>query len=123
MKNVHFLGFKSREALPAYMCAMDVNLLAYRVASDLWTEGIYPLKLHEYLATGRPVVGAALSTLKPFSDIVTIADTLDGWENGLAAALADEAPDRFEQRRETARANSWDTRVDLLERELAQRLR
>jgi glycosyltransferase involved in cell wall biosynthesis len=123
MQNVHFLGFKNRKALPAYMCAMDVNLLAYRVASDLWTEGIYPLKLHEYLATGRPVVGAGLSTLKPFSNVIAIADTADEWENAIAAALIDASPERLEQRREVARANSWETRVALLERELAQQLR
>lgn len=118
MSNVHILGFKHHRDLPAYVSAMDVNLLAYRLGPQLWTEGIYPLKLHEYLASGRPVVGADMSTLRKFSDIIAIADTLATWEEAVAAALIDVSPDASERRRAVARANSWEMRAALLEREL-----
>jgi glycosyltransferase involved in cell wall biosynthesis len=118
MRNVHFLGFKHHRDLPAYVSAMDVNLLAYRLGPQLWTEGIYPLKLHEYLASGRPVVGADLSTLRKFSDVVAIAHTAATWEEAVDAALIDRSPDASERRRAVARANTWEKRAALLEREL-----
>jgi glycosyltransferase involved in cell wall biosynthesis len=114
MRNVHFLGFKNRHELPTYVSAMDVNLLAYRRAPHLWTDGIYPLKLHEYLASGRPVVGANLSTLRSFADVVSIADTSRDWEQAIAAAIADVSPASIKKRRDVARRNSWDARAAIL---------
>jgi glycosyltransferase involved in cell wall biosynthesis len=123
MKNVQFLGFKNRDVLPLYMSAMDVNLLSYRVASHLWTEGIYPLKLHEYLATGRPVVSAGLPSVRPFADVIAITDTVGAWEDAIAAALTEASPQKSQQRQAVARANSWETRVALLQQELARQFR
>src|SRR5262249_46664820 len=52
LPNVHFLGGKPVRAIPGYTQHMDVSALAYRV--DDYTKFIYPLKLHESLASGHP---------------------------------------------------------------------
>jgi len=51
--NVHFLGGKRIGELPGYTQHLDVCAMYY--ALNDYTKFIYPLKLHEYLATGRPV--------------------------------------------------------------------
>ncbi len=119
LPNAHFLGFKPHSALPPYVSNMDVNLLAYRLSGDMWSEGIYPLKLHEYLAAGRPVVGADLPSVRAFHEVVEIARTREEWESAIAAALRDGGVERVEARRLVARRNDWDARVDTLERRLA----
>ena len=53
--------------------------MCYRLSDDLWVEGIYPLKLHEYLAAGRPIVSADVPSIRPFADVVAIArDAVSG---------------------------------------------
>jgi glycosyltransferase involved in cell wall biosynthesis len=109
--NVHFLGFKSPTDLPAYMSAMDVNVMWYRLGDDVWTAGIYPLKLHEYLAVGRPVVSTDLPVVRAFDDVIRIAANPEDWEHGIAEALAGRATGSPEQRRERARQNDWNARA------------
>jgi glycosyltransferase involved in cell wall biosynthesis len=120
LPNAHFLGFKPHTDLPRYVAAMDVNLLAYRISEDLWTEGIYPLKLHEYLAAGVPVIGADLPSLRPFADVVKIIDRTADWEPAIAAALEGRGAGTRDTRRAVARENSWEARVAELERRLNQ---
>ena len=57
-KNVYFLGGKKPEDLPKYMKEMDVCLMCYRKTG--YTNYIYPMKLHEYLACGKPIVATCV---------------------------------------------------------------
>ena len=117
LANVHFLGEKPHTALPAYAAHMDVNTICYR-ADKGWWNAAAPLKLHEYLATGRPVVSVDLPDIRTFSDVVRFVRGGEEWPDAIAAALADRSPQAVERRRRVARANSWDNRVDLLDHHL-----
>jgi glycosyltransferase involved in cell wall biosynthesis len=117
--NVHFLPLKPREMVPHYVCSMDVNIMCYRLADDLWVEGIYPLKLHEYLAAGRPVVSADVPSIRPFGHVVAIARNWQQWERAIEVALTSGEPGSTADRRRVAEANSWNARVRQLEVELS----
>ena len=80
LPNVHFLGEKPVSALPSYTQHMDVCMLCYKV--DDYTKFIYPLKLHESLATGLPCVGAPIRTLQEFPEVLDLADTRGGMVGG-----------------------------------------
>lgn len=47
--------------------------MPYRVND--YTKYIYPMKLHEYLAGGRPTVGSRIRSLEDFAGIVDLAMT------------------------------------------------
>jgi len=85
--NVHFLGAKSSAELAQYPQHFDVCTMPYVV--DGYTDNIYPLKLHEYLACGRPVVGTPIRSLKDFSQVIIgLASGLEEWSAALSAGLA-----------------------------------
>ncbi len=61
--NVHYLGKKDYQELPAYLAGWDVALMPF--ALNKATHFISPTKTLEYLAGGRPVVST------PIPDVVT----------------------------------------------------
>lgn len=57
--NIHYLGSRSYDALPAYIAGWDVALMPF--ALNEATRFISPTKTPEYLAAGRPVVSTAVT--------------------------------------------------------------
>lgn len=113
--NVHFLGAKTVEELAAYPGHFDVCLMPYRRTA--YTDFIFPLKLHEYLAGGAPVVGTPIRTLADFSGVVRLADGPEAWSREVAAALdagGDASGDARRERRAVARRHDWDRLADLV---------
>jgi glycosyltransferase involved in cell wall biosynthesis len=108
LPNVHFLGSKRSDELMRYPRHFDVCLMPYRITA--YTNCIYPLKLHEYLASGRPVVGTPIRTLRDFAHVVGIAEGVEAWSTALEAALSAEAdsPAAVERRVAVARRHDWD---------------
>ena len=76
LENVYFLGMKPLNQLPAYSRHLDVGLLPYQVND--YTNCIYPLKLHEYLASGIPVVSTPIERALQYTDVVSIASDAPG---------------------------------------------
>ena len=107
LPNVHLLGTRAVDRLPAYAQHLDVGIMPYDV--DDYTKFIYPMKLHEYLATGVPVVGTPIRTLEDFASVISLADTVDGWSEALERAVAPDAraPDRIAQRQAVACEHDW----------------
>ena len=112
--NVHFLGEKHRTEAPAYICNMDVNLMLYR-RDETWIKAIYPLKLHEYLAVGQPIVSADIPAVREFSDVVRIAAGFADWQQAIEEALRSGGTGTRSERRAVAAQNSWDARAAMLD--------
>ncbi len=112
LPNVYFLGAKSVEALPAYMHAFDVALMPY--AHNLWTEHINPLKLYEYLATGRPIVSTGIPAVLEFRDVVRIEDNREAFVLAIDQALHETTPELSTKRQEVARQHTWNQRIETL---------
>ena len=122
LPNVYFLGSKPVRMLPAYTQHLDVCMLCYAVND--YTKFIYPLKLHEYLASGRPVVGSPIRSLLEFAQIIRLARTIDEWSQALHDSLAPAASSvsQVEARRSTARQHDWNRLVELIAHALCDRL-
>lgn len=112
--NVHVLPRKTQAELAAYPQHFDVCAMPYRI--DRYSRSVYPLKLHEYLASGRPVVATPLEAVREFSHVVTAAQTVDEWVTAVerwlhpATAAAVTAADR----QSVARRFDWDDIVERL---------
>ena len=122
LKNVHMLGGKSVTDLAAYPQHFDVCTMPYTV--DGYTNNIYPLKLHEYLASGQPVVGSPIRSLKDFTHVIALASTKDEWSAALADALrpALHAPDAAARRQDIARRNDWSELIHGIVETICRRL-
>ncbi len=114
LDNVHFLGAKPYYVLPSYTTHMDVNTMCYRNVSGGWWTAIYPLKLHEYLAAGKPIVGTNLEVLQEFRSVVAIAETAEEWLHALSLAVHAGGTGTKHERQSVALQNSWAFRAEVL---------
>ncbi len=120
--DVLFVGPKPVESLSGYLSVFDVCIIPYLINES--TNTMYPVKLHECLATGKPVVATGLRELQPFSAILELANDADEFVQAIASSLAVNDPTQAAKRVVIARENSWQARAqqvsELLEEELAK---
>lgn len=107
-KNVHFLGLKRKEDLPGYLRAMDVCIIPYQLKRN----SITPLKLLEYLASGKSVVSVNLPEVRPFKNIVRIVEDHNEFRDAIERALENETDDQILKRLETAHNHSWENKIE-----------
>ena len=110
--NIHFLGFKEPDALPSYLKAIDVCIMPSRQSSLM--EAVFPLKLFEYLAAGKPVVAIRTAELEPYSRVISLVDTAEEFLESIKACLQNNSDARIKERVDAARANTWEARVETL---------
>lgn len=122
LRNVYFLGHKPIETACAYPQYMDVCLLPYK--DNDYTKYIYPLKLHEYLAGGKPIVGTSIRSLMDFAQVIKLASTQEDWSRALTESLDPSAisTEQVEKRRSIARQVDWGTLVHKIAGTLCNRL-
>jgi glycosyltransferase involved in cell wall biosynthesis len=110
MPNVVFIGPRPVSELPSYLQYMDVLIIPYQLS--VLTKSIYPLKLNEYLAAGKPVVSSKFSDdIKTFSDVVYLADDQDQFIRLIDVAIDEDSAMRSKQRIQRASENTWSARV------------
>jgi glycosyltransferase involved in cell wall biosynthesis len=76
MSNIHFIGPKNHEQLPAYIQRWNVALLPFKNNQQI--KMCNPLKLREYLASGTPIVSTDFPALKPYKmHVMTVTNKQD----------------------------------------------
>jgi glycosyltransferase involved in cell wall biosynthesis len=122
LPNVHLLGGKSSVELSAYPQHFDVCMLPYRV--DDYTKYIDPLKLGEYMASGRPAVGTPILPLQEVAGLIALADTPEEWRRSIEAALDPAANTAAEcaRRQSWSRTRTWDAIVETILNKVEQHL-
>jgi glycosyltransferase involved in cell wall biosynthesis len=110
LKNVHWVGPRNHQALPAYLKSFDVGLIPFRQVP--LTHNANPIKLYEYLAAGVPTVSTSLPAVQAMPGSVWLAD-----DAATIAACCDEAmrhnsPAERAARSQSMLAKSWTQRLE-----------
>lgn len=101
--NIHYLGAKGYQELPAYLAGWDVALLLF--ARNEATRFISPTKTPEYLAAGKPVISTSIrDVVRPYGEngLVKIADRDDDFVKAVEGILGADESER----------SQWLARVD-----------
>lgn len=87
LPNVHLLGRREHDDLPAYCRAFDIAIIPYDM-TQARMESVNPVKTKELLAAGCPIVAAAVPELENMSEDILIARSADEWIAAIEQQLA-----------------------------------
>ncbi|RYZ97433.1 MAG: glycosyltransferase family 1 protein, partial [Sphingobacteriaceae bacterium] len=107
--NIHFLGSKPGEQLPAYINAFDVCLNPQLI--NQVTIGNYPRKIDEYLAMGKPTVATRTEAMSVFGGHTYLCDTKEDYIIAIQKALDEDSPEKQQERTEFAATHTWENNV------------
>lgn len=113
LPNVHILGPRPYDQLPAYLAACDVCLIPFHLSP--FVLACDPIKAYEYLAAGKPVVATPIPRLRVFGDAIRVAEDADGFIAQIEQAMATENAAAASGRLALAQQHSWEKRVDDIE--------
>ena len=121
MDNIIFTGSKDIRSLPQYLQYMDVAIIPFLL--NKLTKSIYPLKINEYLAAGRPVIATNFSEdIRTFADVIHIAENEEQFVNLIDPAINQHNEQSIQQQSAVAHSNTWEARVnqiwDIVERKI-----
>lgn len=107
--NVRLLGSQPPDALPHFVQHFDLGIVPF--LNNELTAGIYPLKVNEYLAMGKPVVATTFGDMSDFRNQIQLADNPTAFRQAIHLALSKDYPAYQQQRIAFARRNSWRERA------------
>lgn len=111
LENVHFLGQKPYEELPPYLAGFDAYTIPYQ-RNDYTLKGCLPVKFHDALSAGLPVVVTDLPAYQPFKEVAYIASDEAEFVKLIKQALEENSPEKRKARMEVGRKNSWEKKVE-----------
>jgi len=116
LSNTTHHGLCAKEDVPKILRSLDVNCLFYSSGKNSFAKDCYPLKLHESLASGIPLVSTPIRSVAAFSDHVLLASSVDEWEKKITLAITEpeRAPSSKKERVLLAKQNSWDHRAEMI---------
>ena len=106
--NIRLIGPRPHAALPGYAQHWQASLLPFLDNAQIRSSN--PLKLREYLATGRPVVSTPFPALAAYADLVSIAADAAGFAAAIEQS-AHEPEARRAERRDRVRSETWEARA------------
>lgn len=109
MKNVYMPGHVPYEKIPALCANFDVCMMNWKMSP--WIRSCNPLKMFEYMASGRPIVSVAIQEAQQYNDIISIASDAEGFCRLLLWELTHDTPQRSQKRIDIARQHDWQRKI------------
>lgn len=114
LPNVHLIGPRPFNLLPQIAAEADVLLMPY---ADLpVTRAMQPLKMKEYLATGKPVVVSRLPAVEEWHDCLDICHTPEDFADTVLQRIESDVPTDQYIARQRLQSESWKSKAVELRR-------
>lgn len=110
--NVHFIGPRPYNSLPGILGQLDACLIPHTV--DALTASMDPIKLYDYLATGKPIVTTPVAGVDRFAEVIYIAAAGPPFIGQIEAALREPDQTLTQKRLAFGRENAWPARAEQL---------
>jgi glycosyltransferase involved in cell wall biosynthesis len=119
-ENVHLIEAVSYQDLPCYIRYFDVAIVPFLTNDH--TKGNDLLKLHDFLAMGKPVVSTDIGGAKDLQELVSIAESPLAFLEKVENALCHQKEEEILKRKMKALENSWPNRIKELKELICHQL-
>lgn len=109
--NIHLTGRVPYEEVARTMAGMDVLMMPWHRSE--WIEACNPIKLKEYLATGRPIVTTDFPELRHYEGLCDIANEPGGFAAAVVKAATEPDAARLVRGRDRVRTATWGGRASV----------
>jgi len=107
--------------MPQLAAAFDVCVLPWVTDNEFVSYGS-PIKVREYLATGKPVVITPIYEYERLDGILRVSRGYDDFIRKVEDALFNDGLDKREIRQQTVRESTWDARTEEVSEAIAELL-
>jgi glycosyltransferase involved in cell wall biosynthesis len=116
-REVECLEMVSIDRLPELLAEIDVVIIPYRLCG--FSKSIFPYKIFQAFAQGKPVVATRLPALEPLASLLYFAATADEFDAQIARACGEGLAIRL-KRQEVARRHDRGVVLESLRRRLLE---
>lgn len=109
LANVRWLGELPNREAPTFLQSLDVCLIPHR--DTKYSRSMQPLKLYQYLASGRPVVSTPVGGIEDVIDHVQVAYDAAGFVGRIQDRLDNDSVAESVARIDAVRTETWDIRA------------
>lgn len=109
LPNVEYLGPVPQQQVPGFLKSLDVCLMPHRDTE--YSRSMGPLKLYQYLASGRPIVSTNVAGLERVREHILVAHDPEEFIKHIETALQTDTEELSAERIEVALRNTWPVRV------------
>lgn len=118
--NIYYLGRKSYAELPEYLQYFDVCIIPFQLTP--MTEACNPIKMYEYLSSGKPIVTTDMPEVRNINGIY-VGRTKEEFNQYIKEALEENDFVKKMNRMKIAKANSWASRAKVVDAKLKESLK
>lgn len=121
--NIHLVDAVPYAQMPQVLKGFDIAIIPFK--KDEFSSTIFPLKLFEYLGSGKPVISTNFNTdlNDQTKDTVPFCANADEFSNAINDALNNDNEEKKAKRLVVAQNNTWEKRGDEFSNLLAENLK
>ncbi|MBU1970735.1 glycosyltransferase [Patescibacteria group bacterium] len=108
--NVHLLGPRPYAEIQNYFAGFSAFIIPYQV-NDYTVGGCFPVKFHDALAAGLPVVVTDLPAYALFDSVCYISKTGQDFSDNVRKAIEEDSAEKIRARQTVAKEHNWDGKV------------
>lgn len=107
--NIHLLGYRLNQDLPAYCKTFSIGIIPYRQTEFI--RNVNPIKLRQYLSAGLPVVSSFMHETQRHADLVTVARNHDEFLAAIEREIQGDTLEKRQKRSEAMQGETWEAKV------------
>ncbi len=110
LPNVYHIGMLPYEKIPLLCASFDVCMLQWKM--NEWIRKCNPLKLFEYMASGKPIVSVEILEIQEnYSDLISVVNSKEAFCKAIEWELENDDSQRSNARVQIAKEHDWEHNV------------
>jgi glycosyltransferase involved in cell wall biosynthesis len=109
LRNVSYLGIMPYEKVPGFLNSLDVCLIPH--LDTPYSKSMSPLKLLQYLASGRPVVSTPVAGTERWTELISIGRDYKEFVEMIDESLRNDSLEKSRKRIDASKQETWEKRI------------